>query len=437
MRRVLPIAVAAAVLCASQMPATSTAAPVGAGVAVQAAPAKKAPLVRTKFALSAIAAGTNVSGGMVPVNSAPTSAQSIGCNNKANRDKTNVIAALTLPGLGRLEGVSTRVWTEKRGNLVASNAEHKIARLVLAQNAIGSLEIEGLTSLSRAFNNNGRYGTSSTTRIAKIVLKLADRPAVTLPIPTPGRPLLVPGLVRIAIGEKISRVTKAGAEQRATALDIQVIPLKTRARVAPTRARIDGNIKQGIFRGYAAGVEARGLADNLSIGRQALTLMPCQGTLGKPVIRSIAGVDLSTLGNVEGVSSGLITTNRPAVAKATTAGRVADVSLLDGKVRVKGIVGVATVTRDRGTTTRSSAGSTIAEITINGQVVRIPKIGKLEIPGLVKLEDGLEFKRADGLRVVGLRITVLDGTGAVIDLGIADAGIGQGVKAPPKKKTKK
>lgn len=433
MRRVLPIAVAAAVLCASQLPATSTAAaPVGAAVAVQAA-AKKAPIVRTPFALSAAALGTKVTGGALPITSDETAFERIGCTNQAGRTAVNDVASLTIPGLGVLKGVSTRVWTEKKGNTVSSYAEHKVARLVLAQSALGSLEVEGLTSFSRAFNANGKFGVNARTSVAKIVLKLAGSPAISIPIPSAGQTLTIPGLVSISLGKKTQSVTKTSAQQNASAIDVKVLATNTRATIAPTTARVAGGIKQGIFRGYSAGIEARGLADNLKIGRQPLTLMPCQGTGSQTETRSAARVNLGRLGDVKGVSSGQRTVNKAFVATATNAGRVADVSLLNGAVKVKGIVGVATVTRNRGKITRSSKGSTIAEITINGRVVRIPKIGKLEIPGLVKLEDGLVFRRSDGMKVVGLRITVLNGTGAVVDLGVAELGIRQGVK-PAKKR---
>ncbi len=47
----------------------------------------------------------------------------------------------------------------------------------------------------------------------------------------------------------------------------------------------------------------------------------------------------------------------------------------------------------------------------------------LEIPGLLKIETGLKKKVKDGIRMIGLRITLLDGTGAVIDLATSKLSI--------------
>ncbi len=78
--------------------------------------------------------------------------------------------------------------------------------------------------------------------------------------------------------------------------------------------------------------------------------------------------------------------------------------------------------------TRNSKGSTVLEIIIDGQSYKIPAIGSLEIPGLVKLQDAIEIRTTNGIKVIGLRVTLLDGTGAVVDLGVASLGIRPGVR---------
>lgn len=429
MRRVLPVAVAAAALCFSQLPASTATAPLGnvsAGVSSAAAAPQK---VRTKFALSSAAYGTRVNGGSVPANSRDTAYQRIGCTNIAGTDLNNYEADLTIPGLGKVEGVRTRVWTQKRGDTVSSYSKHSIARLVLAQSALGSLEIQGISSLSQAFNDGGRYGAKATNDIARIVLKVAGQPVQQLPIPAPGRTLTVPGLAKISLGKSVKRVTRSFARISANVLDISVLPLGTRVRVAQTNASIQGGIAQGVFKGYAAGVEARGLADNLKIGRTPLSLIPCQGTDGRERGKDIAGVELGELGSLRGVASGVTAQNFPRVAKGTVAGRVAEVSLFGDRVQINGILGVANVKRERGVLTRDSKGSTVLEIIVDGQSYKIPAIGSLEIPGLLKLQDAVEIRTKNGLKVIGLRITLLDGTGAVIDLGVAQLGIRPGVRA--------
>ncbi len=48
-----------------------------------------------------------------------------------------------------------------------------------------------------------------------------------------------------------------------------------------------------------------------------------------------------------------------------------------------------------------------------------PRTGVLEIPGIAKLERRVATRTATGIKVVALRITLLDGSGAVVDLGEA------------------
>ena len=346
----------------------------------------------------------------------------------AGTDLNNYEADLVIPGLGKVEGVRTRVWTEKKGDTVSSYSKHSIARLVIGSSALGSLEIQGISSVSRAFNDGGRYGTEATNEIARIVLKVAGQPVQQLPIPAPGRTLTVPGLASISLGKSVKKVTRSFARISSNVVDISVIPLGTRARIAQTNASIAGGINQGIFKGYAAGVEARGLADNLKVGRTPLSLVPCRGTEGRDKGKDIAGVDLGDLGQLRGVASGARASNLPRVAEGTVAGRVAEVSLLDGRIQINGILGVANVKRERGVLTRNSKGSTVLEIIIDGESYKIPAVGVLEIPGLIKLEDAVEVRTQNGLKVIGLRITLLDGTGAVLDLGVAQLGIRPGVR---------
>ena len=53
------------------------------------------------------------------------------------------------------------------------------------------------------------------------------------------------------------------------------------------------------------------------------------------------------------------------------------------------------------------------------QTQRFPATGALVIPGVAELERHLVTRSASGITVVSLRITLLDGTGGVVDLGVA------------------
>ena len=104
-------------------------------------------------------------------------------------------------------------------------------------------------------------------------------------------------------------------------------------------------------------------------------------------------------------------------------GSVGRVVAGDGQVVLRGIVASAKVTRTRKGLVRSSAGTRIGSLTVNGEAQEIPSSGVLEIPGVLKIEEQVVRRLSGGLMVIGARLTLLDGTGAVIDLGLAQAEI--------------
>ena len=108
---------------------------------------------------------------------------------------------------------------------------------------------------------------------------------------------------------------------------------------------------------------------------------------------------------------------------------VADISLLDGMIEISGISARAYVRRERGKkkVIRDSTGTNVLTLKVNGEATPIPLEG-LEIPGLLKIEEGIERKLKGGLEVTALRLTLLDGTGATINLGVARMRVG---KLPP------
>jgi hypothetical protein len=88
-------------------------------------------------------------------------------------------------------------------------------------------------------------------------------------------------------------------------------------------------------------------------------------------------------------------------------------------VVLDGIVGRPSVTRTAHHVTRRAQGTTVGSVTANGVARDLPKSGVIQVPGVAKLETHLVHRSRTGLSVTALRITLLDGSGAVIDLGRA------------------
>jgi len=383
--------------------------------------------VKTPFAFTTSGFGSRVSGGDLPVASDATALQVISCTRLAGTDKTTTQASQVLPGIGTLSGAQTRSSTTKSGRTVTARTVHTIAKVTLVDSPLGSLEIQGLRSESKAQNVAGKYRASTDTDIGRIVFTAPGGVAQTLPLPAPNRPVEVPGLARIAVGTTSTSTSKAAASANANVLDVQVIPTGSRAILAQSRARLDTAPKTGLFLGRASGLTASGLADNLNVGRTPNNPMPCVGTGGKTKRADLARLDLGDAATAQGLTTSHRTTRSGQKVTGVSRGGVADIVLADGRVEIKGIVGQVTVSRGAKGITRSTKGSTIGTITVDGRPVSLDRLGDLTIPGLIDLERNVTTKLSSGLQVVGLRATLLDGSAAKFDLGVARLQV-QGVR---------
>ena len=116
-----------------------------------------------------------------------------------------------------------------------------------------------------------------------------------LDIPTIGKPILIPGLLRLSIGVGRTPTNAHGAEAVTSVLDIRLFPgggaNEVKAIIGQTKATIGDGIKSGLFYGRAVGAQAYVLGDLVTVGQTPLQNMPCKGTEGKPIVKEVAGVE--------------------------------------------------------------------------------------------------------------------------------------------------
>jgi hypothetical protein len=373
----------------------------------------------TTFAFKTSGFGTRIIGGQLPVGSATTGYKVIGCTNQAGVSRTNNVAEATLPGLGTASGVKTHVWTSQHKGIVASHSTHSIAKLVLAQSQLGALSLDAITSRVKAFHDSTGFHSTTSTRIGRLTFTPAIGPAQSFPAPTPDHPLTIPGLATLYAGQHVTRHSATSASAKAFALRVDVIPTGTSIRVARSFAELSSGLTGGIFNGRSAATHVVTAAgDIVKSGPNPLSTMPCQGTYGKTREKSLASVNLGGQLVVKGARSqerGLQGTLR---ARGTSRAEVARVAL-GGQLVIDGVVGKVSVARHGKHVTKSAGGTLLGRVTVGGQVQTFPKTGVLEIPGIAKLERRVVTRTHDGIRVIGLRITLLDGSGAVVDLAEA------------------
>ncbi|MBC9732662.1 choice-of-anchor P family protein [Nocardioides marmotae] len=405
MRRILPIGAATALMVASAVltvPGSAQAEP------VDRAPAAK---VKTEFAMKATGYGTRVQGGAVPLQSGTTAYQTIGCTNKAGLSRKNDLAAVSLPGLGEVEGVRTRVntFTNKKLGRTSVVSQHDVARVKL-----GPLVLRGVSSKATVWHDKDGFHQSVETTLLGI--RAGNQ---TFPIPAPNVPITIPGVATVHLGDQNGYANKQGAYAAGNAIKVVLHPTDTVVRIAHSAAKMNRGVKSGRFRGQAHGTQIDALDENIRSGPLPLSYMPCQGTNGKVREKAVAGLDLAGQIVVGAVRNRQMGKQDQKKATGWTESTVAGIKL--GPLEINAVKARANVTRFRdGRIKRNANGTTIGEIVVNGQAQAIPPIGQaLEIPGLLRLEAGIVEKTRLGIKVTALRLTLLDGTGATVDLGNA------------------
>lgn len=386
-----------------------------------AAPAAGAEdLTPTSFAFTAKGFGTRLAGGEVPVDSRTTSYEAIGCTNSAGKVRENHVAQAVLPGAGTASQVRTDLWTaQSRSGVTVSHAKSTVEKLVLGEPSAGSVEINALRTHTRAIHDDSGFRAVATSSIGSIFFTDPSGEKQELDIPAPGQPVEVPGLLRIEIGRSLEQATAEYAKAAGEAIVVEFTAAGTRLKVAHGYSYLERGVKSGLFSGRSSAVRSSALQDNVTVGEQPLSIMPCQGTDGELRHKALVDVHLDDGLVLEALSSSLRADQDRTRATGMATGQVAGVNLGNGQLTVDGVIGRVNVKREGSRLVRNIKGSSVGTITIDGQVEEFPDSDVIEVPNVLRLERNIVRKTKTGIAVTALRITLLEGDGAVIDLGRA------------------
>ena len=377
------------------------------------------------YALGASGFGTRLDGGQIPTGSRETAFMVLGCSTRTGVHRENHEAAGTLPGLGTVSGIQTDVWTRRGGGGIHSFSENRVAKVTIGQPGVGSLEITAIDSLSHTWHDAKGFHAETTTSIGGIKLVGPGGLTQNQKLPTPDQPLEIPGLAKVEVGSAVKRVSSHSAIAVGNALKVTVLPTGTSLKVAHSSSRVLDGVKNGTFHGSSAATRVSAADGNLTSGPTPLSLMSCQGTGGKLVSKALADVNLGDQVVLQAAQSQQRGTQRRHKSVAMERGSLGTISLGGGQLVIKGLVAQANVTRtDKGRTTKSATGTTVGSIVVNGQEQSVPTGDQtIEVPGVARVLPGVVEKTRHGIAVVALRIQLLDGTLATIDLGVAHASI--------------
>jgi hypothetical protein len=313
--------------------------------------------------------------------------------------------------------------TTGRGDNVSTYATHEIASLGIEVPDLLGLKIKAISASAVTSHDASGYHATTDVKVAHIVLTVDGQDALNLPIPKPGSPVVVPGLLSISVGKEKRVVTPAGATAKAEGLVIQVIPTKTKIQVAHTASMLGTGVKRGLFFGKANATQVKALGDLLRSGPQPLQVVPCQGTKGQVRSKSLASVSVPGVLEVSAAGASAMGDQSKKKAKGFTQASIAHADVLNGTLVLDAIRARANVTRTKHDVKANTDGTTIGAILVNGQPISLDALDDLEIPGVLKVDTEVTTKSKSGIEVVAVRVTLLDGTGAVIDLGHAELDI--------------
>lgn len=381
-----------------------------------------AATTRTPFMLGASAFGTQVVGGQIPVGSGSTAKAIIGCTNKAGLTRDNAAASVEIPGgYGTLEGVKSTATTVKKGDTVTSKATHNIAKVVLAQSSLGELDLTAVHSEATAWHDAKGYHSTSKATLGGISFTVGGS-TQTFPIPSPGQAEAIPGLGSLSLGGPKNTHGAHQATAEVAGIQLHIDSSKTTITIAKAQAKIGDRTLNGVFQGVGSGIQAKAVQNYAGVDPEPALHMPCQGTGGKILQKAGASAPLSTQAlTASGLSAHEQGSQTATGAKGYEEGDIAHLDLGGGQLVVDALVGKVNVAWNK-TTHKwfvNSKGTKAGSITANGQSYSLPALDGLSIPGLATFQTNVFSRGLHGGTVTALQIKLLDGSGAVINLGNA------------------
>jgi hypothetical protein len=381
----------------------------------------------THFGLEASGYASKARGGQVPTASDKVAYSVVACTNQAGIGNSNAESDGDFGSGMSFAGASTHAWTTKVGDTVSAWSRNTVDRITLVGSPSGDLFLDALVSTSHAWHDASGFHGESSSSLGAIVLQPAAGEPQSFPVPSPGQSVTVPGVAVIGLGTGNDSLARDGAATNINGLRVRTLFSDTTSRIGHAQAQIMDGIESDVYGGSAYATKLTALDDRFTSGRTVPTAVPCVGTDGIWTDNHASDTDLS--GNL--LATGLTSRQQsgPTAAggrpEVTTSSRVGLADLGDGLL-VQMVKAKAHVIRTATGYETDIAGTSIGGITYNGEEQTFPEGEKvIEIPGVATLERAIVTEGPRSISVVGLRVTLLDGTQAVaiVDLGYAKAAL--------------
>jgi hypothetical protein len=297
----------------------------------------------------------------------------------------------------------------------------------------GLIQATAITSQATvSHNSTGYHPTGTTTFVGLKVLGIARAAH-----PAKNTTIQLPGIGKLVLNEQSTSTSFGDHTMAVNALHLTVNAINTTSLPAgqliisrassslhsPTHNRAFGEA-------YGTRVQVGGL---LSSGPTAARVyLPCGGSNGVTRTNGISSTNSQAGAVTTGAaaSTAKSTDIATATTATTTSGITGGINLLAGVVTADAATAKATTTRKGTTLTRSSAGTAIANLKINGTPVTIPSGANrtINIAGVGTLYLHRVVNESSGLHVYALQLVLSTAqlglpVGAAITVGSAQSGV--------------
>jgi hypothetical protein len=312
--------------------------------------------------------------------------------------RSNHTAATTLPGLGSIGAQTTTVQSKKSGSTESSITTASTAGTNLLNGLIQATSIVSRATVSHNSTGYHRIGTTSFVGLKVLGIPRSNNPAKNTTIQ-------LPGIGKVVLNEQSTSASFGHYTMAVNGLHLTVNAVNT------------------------AGLPA----GQLIISRPLSSLhSPCGGSNGVTRTNGISSTNSQAGAVTTGAaaSTAKSTDTATATTATTTSGITGGINLLAGIVTADAATAKATTTRKGTTVTRSSSGTTIANLKIKGTPVTIPSGANrtVNIAGVGTLYLHRVINESSGLHVYALQLVLSSAqgalpSGAVLTVGSAQSGV--------------
>lgn len=342
----------------------------------------------------------------------------------------------------------TTSYRNPQADLFGSKSTNKIVDVVLGDPQGPHLKIGALHTVADAFSKEDKLGakTNITWTDLGIFVAPEDQPQTGTPLDQlidainneadkaamqileAAGVIEIPQVGTLTFGWKKTPVREKQGHAIANAYALRIdLANGSTVKLGRAWAKISKDVPAGVLTGYANATEAFALNDMVKSGRITQQPLQCRGTEGKEITNALARFHVPGAIDVRGANATVSGDQKQnGSAWVRNFANVAYVNLGDGQLVIEGIKAQGNIRQNkRGRIIRiDNEGTTLGSITSDGEPQQMPAPGEaMEIPGVARLELPLPDVRKRVVHVTGLRITLLDGTGAVINLANVKAKI--------------